>query len=107
MDLDSTLMLTELGPPEHIQAQGYGRGIESIDVTVRLEDVHCPLTSGLTDEVVGIFLEDAIVAIGVGLCKITSCYVLAQTEMIAFLIMCLDSAYQVSQTLAIAQLTKH
>ena len=77
MDFDSTLMLTELGPPKDIQAQRYGRGIESIDVTVKLEDVRSTLTSGLTDEVIGILLEDVIVTIGVGLCQITSGDVLA------------------------------
>ena len=39
MYLDAALMLAELSPPKYIQAQRDGRGIESIDVTVKFEDV--------------------------------------------------------------------
>ena len=52
MYLDTALMLTELCPPEDIQAQRDGRGIESIDVAVKLEDICSSFASGLTDKVV-------------------------------------------------------
>ena len=107
MDFYPAHVLAELSPPEDIQAQRYGRGIESIDVTVKLEDVRCPLTSGLTDEIIGILLEDAIVTIGIGFCQIASGDVLAKPEMIALLVMCLDGDNHITQTLAIAQLAKH
>jgi hypothetical protein len=100
-------VLAELSPPEDIQAQRYGCGIESIDVAVKLEDVRCPLTSGLTHEVIGIFLEDMIVSVGVSLCQIASGYVLAQAKMIALLAVGLDGENQITQTLTIAQLAKH
>ena len=65
MYLDTTLMLAELSPPEDIQAQRDGRGIESIDVAVELEDIRSPFAPGLTDKVVCILLEDAIVTVGI------------------------------------------
>ena len=66
-----------------------------------------PFASGLTDKVICILLEDAIVTVGIGLSQITSGYVLAKSEMIALLVMCLYDDKQVSHTLAITQLTKH
>ena len=65
MYFDTTLMLAELSPPEDIQAQRDGRGIESIDVTVQLEDICSSFASGLTDKVVCILLEDAIVTVDI------------------------------------------
>lgn len=79
MYLDATLMFAEFSPPEDIQAQRDGRGIESIDVTVKLEDIRSPLASGLTDKVVCILLEDAIVTVGIGLAQITSGHMLAKS----------------------------
>ena len=77
MNLDSALMLTELSLPEDIQAQRYCCGIERIDVSVKFEDVCCPLAPGLAYEIIGILLEDAVVAVSVGFCQITSCNMLA------------------------------
>ena len=80
---------------------------QSIDITVKLEDIRRSLTPCLTDEKVGEVLEDAIVTVGVCLCQITSGHVLAKSEMIALLMVCLYNGYQVAQTLAITQLTEH
>ena len=107
MYLDTTLMLAELSPPEDIQAQRDGRGIKSINVTVKFEDVCSSFASGLTDKVVCILLEDAIVTVGIGLAQITSGHVLAKSEMIALLVMCLNGDNQITHALAIAQLAKH
>ena len=52
MYLDATLMFAEFSPPEDIQAQRDGRGIKSINVTVKFEDVCSSFASGLTDKVV-------------------------------------------------------
>ena len=107
MYLDTTLVLAELSPPEDIQAQRDGRGIESIDVAVKLEDFCSPFASGLTDKVVCILLEDAIVTVGIGLAQITSGHMFAKSEMIALLVMCLYGDNQITQTLTIAQLPEH
>ena len=49
----------------------------------------------------------AIVTVGIGLAQIASGYVLAKSEMIALLVMCLYGDNQVSHALAITQLAKH
>ena len=61
----------------------------------------------LADEVVGEILEDAGVAVGIGLGQIASGYVLAKSEMITFLVMRLYGDNQVSHVLAITQLSEH
>ena len=66
---------------------------KGIDVTAKFEDRRCLLTSGLANEVIGIFFEDAIVSIGIGLRQIASSDVPAQAEVIAFMVMCLDGDY--------------
>ena len=107
MYLDTALMLAELSPPKHIQAQRYGRGVESIDISVKLEDICSPFASGLTDKVVCILLEDAVVTVGIGLAQITPGHMLAKSKMIALLVMCLYGDNQVSHALTVAQLAKH
>lgn len=39
VDFDTTLLLSELGPPEYVQAQIYGCGVKGIDVTTEFENV--------------------------------------------------------------------
>ena len=78
-----------------------------MDVTVKFKDICSPFASGLTDKVACILLEDAIVTADIGFGQITSGYMLAKSEMIALLVMCLYGDYQVSYALTIAQLTKH
>lgn len=56
---------------------------------------------------VGILLEDTVVAIMVGFCQIASGDMLAKAQVVGLMLMCLYRNYQVSQTLTIAQLTKH
>ena len=63
--------------------------------------------SGLTDKIVCILLEDAIVTVGIGLAQIASGHVLAKSEMITFLVMRLYGDNQVSHALAITQLSEH
>ena len=65
------------------------------------------LASGLADKVICILLEDAIVAVGIGLAQIASGHVLAKSEMITFLAMRLYGDNQVSHALAITQLSEH
>lgn len=107
MYLYTALMLAELSPPEDIKAERDGRGVEGIDIAVKLEDGRRSLAPCLTDEIVGEVLEDAVIAVGIGLCQISSGYMLVKSEMIALLIMCLYDGYQVAQTLAVTQLPKH
>lgn len=102
MKLYATLMLAEPCPPEHIKAQGYCRGVEGIDVSVKPEDVRLPFTPCLTNEVVGILLKDTVVAVHVCLGKVAPCYMPAKTEMIAFPAMGFNGDNQVTQALAIA-----
>ena len=74
---------------------------------LKFEDVRCPLSPGLTDKVICILLKDAIVTVGIGLAQITSGHMLAKSEVIALLVMCLYGDNQVSHALTIAQLSEH
>ena len=107
MYLDTALMLAELSPPEDIKAERDGCGIEGIDVTVKFKDIRRPLAPCLTDEIIGEVLEDAVIAVGIGLRQIASGHMLAKSKMIALLVMCFYGDNQVAHTLAIAQLPEH
>lgn len=66
MYLDTTLMFAEFCPTKDIYAYRDGRGADGIDVTVKLEDICRLFVAGLTHKLVCIFLEDAIITVGIG-----------------------------------------
>ena len=72
-----------------------------------LEDVRCPLAPGFPHKLVGILLDDAVVAVGISLAQITSGHMLAKSEVITLLMVCLCGDNQVSHALAITKLPKH
>ena len=105
--LDATLMLAELGPPKHGQTQVDGRGIESIDIATKFEDVRNPLASGFRHKEVCKLLEDTAVAVLVGFREIAFGDMLAKAEVVALAAVSLDDDNQITQTLPIGQLPEH
>jgi hypothetical protein len=80
---------------------------KSVHVIVEFEDFRGPLTSGLTDEVIGIFLENVIITIRVCLSQVTPGHVPSQSKMVTLLPMRFNGDNQVAKTLTVAQLAKH
>ena len=101
------LMLAELGPPKHGQAQVDGRGIKRVDTATEFEDVRNPLASCFRYKEVRKLLEDAAVAVLVGFCEITLGDMLAKAKVVAFAAVRLDDDNQIKQTLTIGQLSEH
>ena len=68
MELDASLGLPELGPPEHAQAKVYRRGIEGVDIAldIDLEIVTVAASPGLAYQYVGELLEDLMAPFLVG-----------------------------------------
>jgi len=80
---------------------------QSVHVTIEFEDFRGPLTSGLTDEIIGIFLENVIITIRVYLSQVTPGHVSSRSEMVTLLPMRFNSENQVAKALTVAQLAKH
>lgn len=105
--LDAALMFVELGPPKHGQTQVDGRGIKSIYAATEFEDVRNPFASCFRHKEVCKLLEDAADAVLVGFREIALGDMLAKAEMVALAAMSLDNDNQITQTLAIGQLSEH
>ena len=63
MHLDTTFPLSEQSPFKGAQTKVYCRRIKGIDVSVQLEDVNDSTSLGFCDDLIGKFLEDAIIAL--------------------------------------------
>lgn len=72
MDFDTTLLLSELSPPKHVQAQVYGCGVKGIDVTTEFENVGSTLALSFINKKVRVLLKNAIVTLLVRLYQ--SCF---------------------------------
>lgn len=64
---DATLPFPEQGPVKDAEAEVNGSGIESVDITSQLEDLHRPALPCLGHHAICKFLEDAIVAVAIRL----------------------------------------
>ena len=72
-----SLILAELNPLEDYQRQVDGGGVESIDMTLNLEDLVYSASSAQLNHIVGELLEDVVIRLFVSLAKIASHYRLA------------------------------
>ena len=84
MHLDTTFPLSEQSPFKGAQAQVNCRRIKGIDVSIQLEDVNDPTSLSFCDDLIGKLLEDAIIALGVGIRKSTLGSVLTKSKVISF-----------------------
>ena len=105
--LDSSFVLSKTGPPEHIETQVDGRGIEGVNVAVQVENLGRTLLSGGLDHVESELLEDAIIPIFVGFGEVASCHAFSHSEVVKLALMSLKGDDQITQTLAVAQLAEH
>ena len=105
--LDSTLVFAEFSPLEHRQTKVYGGGIESVDMTVKLEDFLNPAFAGFRYHEEGVLLEYAIIPLLVGLAKIAPRHGLSDAEMVEFACMSLHRNDEITQALAVRQLPEH
>ena len=64
-------MLAKLCPPKDTQTEINGRGVESINVATKLEDVGSSFLACFGNQVVCVFLKDAVVSIAVGIGQIS------------------------------------
>lgn len=69
--LDTTFVLTELCPPEDTQTEVNGCGVESINVSTKLENVGSSFLARFSNQVVCVFLKDAVVSIAIGIGQIS------------------------------------
>lgn len=100
-------MPSERGPPEHRQAEVYGRRIEGINISSEFKDVSDTLVSGFRHEMVRELFKDTTVAVLVGLGKVALCDISAKPQMVALAAMSLDDNNQVSKAFPIGQLSEH
>ena len=89
-------MLAKFGPPEHLEAQVNGRGIESVNVAVQVENLGCPLLSGHVDHVESEVLKDAVIPIFVGFRKVASRHAFPHAEVVKLALMSLKGNDQIT-----------
>ena len=82
-------MLAKFGPPEHLEAQVDGRGIEGVDVVVQVKNLGRSLLSGLIDHVKSEVLKDAVIPIFVGFRKVASSNAFPHAEVVKLALMSL------------------
>ena len=100
-------MLAKFGPPEHLEAQVDGRGIEGVDVAVQVKNLGRSLLSGLIDHVKSELLKDAVIPVFVGLGKVAAGHAFPHAEVVRLALMSLKGNDQIPQTLWVTQLTEH
>lgn len=82
-------MLAKRRPPEHAQAEVYGRGIESIYVSIEIENHGCTCSSSFLYHIVGKLLKDVIVAYLVCISEIRFRDVCAKAKMVTLIMVCI------------------
>ena len=107
MKFYSSLVLSKPGPPENAKAKIDSRGIKSINLTIYLKIIVCPVLSGNINKMISILLEDFTIAVQIGFCKVAACDIFTKAKMILFATMSIYSYYQITQTIAVGKLTKN
>lgn len=107
MHLDASFLLSEQSPLKGAQAQINCRRIKGIDISVKLEDIDYPTPLSFCYDLVGKLLEDAVIALGVGIRKSTLGSMLAKSKVIRLRCVSLSCQNNISKTFAIGKLAEH
>lgn len=96
MHLDATFMFAAFGPPEHLEAQVDGRGIEGVNVGVQVENLDRTFLSGNLDHVESELLENVVIPVFVSLGKVAAGYAFPHPEVVKFSLMSLKIDDQIA-----------
>ena len=108
VNLDSSLGLSEERPLEQTQAEVYGSGVKSIELSMQNELPVQPLALSKTDHIVGELLEYPVIPVRIGVGNIAELDVsAAKTEMVTLVLDGINDADDFSEAVATGKLPKH
>ena len=108
MNLDSSLSLSEERPLEQTQAEVYGSGVKSIELSMQNELPVQPLALSKTDHIVGEVLEYPVIPVSIGVGNIAELDVsAAKTEMVTLILDGINDADDFSEAVATGKMPKH